>query len=89
MEVRYRESFLRDLKKLKRHALYKKIHQLAFQTLPEAKSLSSLPGVKAMSGYPRRFRIRVGSYRIGLHVEGSVVELVRVVDRRDFYRYFP
>lgn len=89
MEVRYRESFLRDLKKLKKYPLYDKIFTLAFQTLPDAEALTAVPGVKAMTGHPHRYRIRVGSHRVGIQVDGAVVEMVRVLDRRDFYRYFP
>lgn len=86
MEVRDRESFLRDLKKL---PIYEKIHTLSFGTLPSAGELREIPGVKAMQGYPHRYRIRIASYRIGIEIAGTVVERVRVLDRREFYRYFP
>ena len=89
VDVRYRESFLRDLKKLKKHPIYDRIFALAFRTLPEAEELSKVPGVKAMTGHPHRYRIRVASYRVGIEVDGAVVEMVRVLDRRDFYRFFP
>lgn len=89
MEVRYRESFLRDLKKLKKLPIYERLFDFAFRVLPNADDLRSISGVKAMSGHKRRYRIRVSSFRIGLQVEDSFVELVRVLDRRDFYRYFP
>ncbi|HYO12313.1 MAG TPA: hypothetical protein VE685_03845 [Thermoanaerobaculia bacterium] len=42
-----------------------------------------------MQGQPHRYRIRVASYRIGIEISGTAVELVRVLDRREFYRYFP
>lgn len=71
MEVRYRESFLRDLKKLKKHPLYDKIVTLAFQTLPDAEALTAVPGVKAMTGHPHRYRIRVGSRRVGIQIDGA------------------
>lgn len=89
MDVRYRESFLRDLKKLKRLPIYEKIYALSFETLPSATDLREIPGIKAMQGQPHRYRIRVASYRIGIEISGTVVELVRVLDRREFYRYFP
>ena len=89
MDVRYRESFLRDLKKLKKLPVYHRIYTLAFETLPLANALGDVPGVKAMTGHPHRLRIRVASYRVGIQIEGSVVEMVRALDRREFYRYFP
>jgi mRNA interferase RelE/StbE len=33
--------------------------------------------------------IRVGDYRIGVVLEDGVVTFVRVLHRRDVYRYFP
>ena len=44
---------------------------------------------KAMRGYPNRYRIRIGNYRIGIEVHGDNVEVMRVLHRREFYRYFP
>ncbi len=89
MDVRYRQSFLRDLTGLKNQPVYGRIFKLAFETLPAANELREVSSVKAMKGYTNRFRIRVGSFRIGIEVDGTIVELVRVIDRRDFYRYFP
>lgn len=89
MDVRYRESFLRDLKKLKKKPVFARIHRLAFEILPEARELREVPGVKPMTGHPGRYRIRVGHYRIGIELDGAIVEIVRALDRRDFYRYFP
>ena len=89
MEVRYRESFLRDLKKLKKLPIYEKIFLLSFETLPSTAELRDVPGVKALQGHPHRFRIRVGSYRIGIETAAGTIEMVRVLDRREFYRYFP
>lgn len=62
---------------------------LSFQTLPEAGDRIETPGLKSMSGHPHRHRIRLGNYRVGIRVEEATVEMVRVLDRRDFYRYFP
>lgn len=42
-----------------------------------------------MKGYPNRYRIRIGNYRVGIEVSGERVEIMRVLHRREFYRYFP
>ena len=89
MEVQYRKSFLRDLKKLKGQPVYDKIFELVFTTLPEVDRLRDVTGVKAMKGYPSRYRIRIGAYRVGIEVHGDNVEVMRVLHRREFYRYFP
>jgi mRNA-degrading endonuclease RelE of RelBE toxin-antitoxin system len=89
VEVQYRKAFLRDLKKLKKQPVYDRIFELTFTTLPEVGRLRDVAGVKAMRGYPNRYRIRIGNYRVGIEVQGNNVEVMRVLHRREFYRYFP
>lgn len=89
MKIEYRKLFLKDLKKLKGSSAYQQIFELAFTTLPAAQSLQSLPNVKALAGYSNRYRIRVGDYRIGIELNGNTLEVMRVLHRREFYRYFP
>jgi len=57
LNVEFRESFARDLKKLR--------------------------------GGERYYRIRVGSYRVGILAESGRVIFVRCLPRKDLYRYFP
>lgn len=89
MNVEYRQLFLRDLKKLKKTEMYERIYLLAFDILPKLENLQDFPNIKAMVGYPGYYRIRLGDYRIGFTMEDDSIELMRVIHRRDFYRYFP
>ena len=89
MEVKYRQLFLRDLKKLQKQPIYDQVLALAFTILPAVDTLRDVTNIKAMKGYPNRYRIRIGSYRIGIEVHGATVEMIRVLNRQEFYRYFP
>jgi mRNA-degrading endonuclease RelE of RelBE toxin-antitoxin system len=89
LKVEYRQLFLKDLKKLKKQPVYEQVFNLAFETLPNAEDLKDLSNVKALKGYPNRYRIRIGNYRIGIEMSGEKVEMMRVLHRREFYRYFP
>ena len=89
MQVKYREAFLRDLKKLKKQAIYQQVYEIVFTSLPQAKTLQDVPHCKALKGHPKRYRIRVGDYRIGLQREGQTLQVMRVMHRREFYRYYP
>lgn len=89
MEVRYRQVFLQDLKKLKNLPVYYQIFTLAFTTLPAAVSLREISNVKMIRGTSHRYRIRIGNYRVGIESQGNMVEMRRVLHRREFYRYFP
>lgn len=89
MEVQYRQAFLKDLKQLKSSESYERIYEVAFTTLAAINTLEELSDIKAMKGYSGRYRIRIGDYRIGIEVNGDVIEVMRVLHRREFYRYFP
>ncbi len=89
MEVRYRKLFLKDLKKLKSLKIYDKICKLVFEELPNIKNIEEIKGLKQLKGSNCRYRIRIGNYRIGLEIREDKIELMRILHRRDFYRYFP
>jgi mRNA interferase RelE/StbE len=81
-------SFARDLKKVRDTAVRDQVRS-AILRVEEAPDLGAVSGLKKLSGTGRYFRIRVGEYRIGLRIEGDIVTFVRVLPRRDIYRYFP
>jgi mRNA interferase RelE/StbE len=89
MKIEYRQLFLKDLKKLKKQPIYKQIYTLTFDILPTVKSLQDVPNVKALVGTQNRYRIRIGDYRIGIEINNNNLEVLRVLHRREFYRYFP
>jgi mRNA interferase RelE/StbE len=89
LKVEYRQLFLKDLRKLKKQPVYQRVLNLAFEILPNTEDLKDLSNVKAMKGYPNRYRIRIGDYRVGIEVSGEQLEMMRVLHRREFYRYFP
>ena len=89
LEVQYRQAFLKDLKQLKSSTSYQRIYEVAFTTLAAINTLEEISDIKAMKGYSRRYRIRIGDYRIGIEVNDDFIEVMRVLYRREFYRYFP
>lgn len=88
MKVSFEASFARDLKKIKNKALLQSIEQ----TITEVKAATTLTEIKSLGklrGYPTFFRIRIGDYRIGLEVLNDEIIFVRVLHRKEIYRYFP
>ena len=61
----------------------------AIEQVEAAEDLRRVRRARRLSGSRSFYRIRIGEYRIGLAVEASDVEFVRVLHRRDIYRYFP
>ena len=88
MKVTFRQSFARDLKKVKDQAVLDLIRR-AIEQVEGASTTHELRNLKKMSGPGNFYRIRVGDYRLGVVVEGGQVEFVRCLARRDLYRFFP
>ena len=88
MKARYRKSFERDVRKVGDRAVLARL-AAALRAIEEAGSLMDVTGVRPLSGVPGLYRLRIGDYRLGIAVEGEVVEIVRFLHRREIYRYFP
>jgi len=87
MNVLADKSFQKDIQKLDT-ATKKQISNLLIQ-LNQAKSLNEISNFKKIKGFKNAFRIRLGSYRIGIRLDGNSIVLVRILHRRDIYKYFP
>ena len=88
MKLRYSRRFRRDLRQVTDPDLNRRI-ELAIEALKSASTLSEVGNVRRVRGWERLYRIRVGSYRIGIEMDGDVVILHRFGHRREFYRDFP
>jgi len=88
VKTAFRESFARDLKKIKDRTVLERLKQ-ALEDLERAEELREVSSIKRMSCPGNFFRLRIGDYRVGIVIEGGEVEFVRFLHRRDIYRHFP
>ncbi|MCB0292639.1 MAG: type II toxin-antitoxin system RelE/ParE family toxin [Calditrichaeota bacterium] len=88
MQVRYEESFEKDLKAVKDSKIFKRLKRI-IDEVKNAENLSMIKNIKKLKGYDTYFRIRMGDYRVGIEVVGETVIFVRFLHRRDVYKYFP
>ena len=88
MQVTFRSSFLRDLKKIKDQLLLDRIAQ-AIECVEQATDLQDLSDLKKLSGFHDFYRIRVGDYRLGIALADDAIEFIRCLPRKDLYRFFP
>ncbi len=88
MKVTFRQSFARDLKKVKDQAVLDRVRRAIEQVEGES-TTHELRDLKKMSGPGNFYRIRVGDYRLGVVVGAGQVEFVRCLPRRNLYRFFP
>jgi mRNA-degrading endonuclease RelE of RelBE toxin-antitoxin system len=87
----YKPAFLKDLKRVQPARIRTRIENIVFNDMPTLQSPFDHPALEAMQGHHGFYKIRVGSFRIGLciHPPNHTVIFYRVLHRRDIYRYFP
>jgi mRNA interferase RelE/StbE len=87
LRVRFKASFARDLGALKDKSLLERVKAL-IAAVESAETPLEIPNLKKLRG-GAYYRVRLGDYRVGLVVEESAIVFVRVLHRREVYRYFP
>lgn len=89
MNVEYLPTFLKDLKALRSTPVFESIKRLVFEEIPGYSGLEEIVGLKKLKANDNAYRVRVGDYRIGFTITGNVITFVRVLHRKEIYRYFP
>lgn len=88
MNVEFRKSFEKDLNNLRDESLLQRI-QAVIEEVELAENLGDVNNLKKLKADGNYYRIRVGDYRIGISVNENIVIFVRVLHRKEVYRYFP
>lgn len=88
MNVVFKSSFLRDVKKIRMQHTLDQI-ETAIETAERSNHITEIPGVKQIKGAKNHYRVRIGTYRIGIAVEAEILYFVRCLPRKDIYKLFP
>jgi mRNA interferase RelE/StbE len=89
VEVEFKGSFYRDLRRIKSQALKQRIKK-AIKEVEQASTLRDVANLGKIKGKKSSYyRIRIGDYRIGLRLRDKTVIFVRFLHRKDIYKYFP
>ena len=88
MNVEFRKSFEKDLGNIRDEALLERI-KAVIEEVEIAETLGDVSNLKKLKTDGDYYRIRVGDYRIGIAVYEEAIIFVRVLHRKDVYRYFP
>ena len=89
MICEYMPTFIKDLKALKSTPVYESVKSFVFEEIPSYSSLDEISNLKKLKDADNAYRIRVGDYRVGFTFEGETITFIRVLHRKDIYRYFP
>ena len=88
MTIDYKATFLRDIKKLKDKEQAARLKEIISE-IKAVNSISEIKNIRKIEGSPNHYRIKTGDYRIGLVLFGEKIVLVRCLNRKEIYRYFP
>jgi len=88
VEVLFDKSFLQDIRKISDGKLKLRISKTIL-LIEEADTPHDIPNLSKMKGHESAYRIRLGTYRMGLFKEREAVRLIRVLHRKDIYNFFP
>jgi mRNA interferase RelE/StbE len=59
------------------------------ESIEEYESLNNVANLKKLKAGKNHFRLRIGGYRLGLILEKEKVIFVRLLHRKDIYKFFP
>ena len=81
MRINIRKSAIKDLKRID-HKNKKTIHL----KILELAKFPSIPNVKKLTNFEPAYRLRIGNYRILFDVYEDLIEVGRVLHRKDSYK---
>ena len=88
MKTQFRKSFEKDLKKILDQKLLIQIKKV-IEDIETVTTLGEIKNLKKLKGKGDFYRIRIGEYRIGIKVHDDTIIFVRLLHRREMYRFFP
>jgi mRNA interferase RelE/StbE len=88
MKVEVRKAFEKDIQTVINKKLALQITSV-LNELGRCTALSEINNIKKMKAKGDYYRIRIGKYRLGLKQESGTLILLRFMDRKYIYTYFP
>ena len=82
------KSFDKDINKINDKSILKKVVN-CITDIQDTNNLSEIKNLNKLKGFESKYRIKIGDYRIGLIIENKRVTFVRLLHRKDIYKFFP
>jgi mRNA interferase RelE/StbE len=89
LQVTFTKTFLKDLAKVVPVNRRQQIEKFVFEDLPVLSSIENAGNIEKMTGYKNHYKVRFGEYRVGLLKSNNTIELHRVLNRKEIYKFFP
>lgn len=88
MNIDFSNTFFKDLTKIKNKKIISEIDEL-INEIEISENLNSFQNIKKLTGYKDYYRIKIQNYRLGIKVTPDKISFMRVLQRKDIYRFFP
>jgi mRNA interferase RelE/StbE len=89
MRTVFKKSFTRDLRSYsKDKTLLARVEETILQ-VESSETIVDITNLKKLKAEGSYYRIRIGNFRLGLIINNKTVIFVRLLHRKDIYRYFP
>lgn len=88
MIVKIDKSFEKDVKSINSQLINKNLIK-TINELQTANKISDISNLKKIQGTNNYYRIRIGDYRLCMIIIKTEIQLIRLLHRKDIYRYFP
>ena len=88
MDIKYEESFEKDLLKIVDNKIKKKIIRV-IANIKQANKPQDIANLKKLENYKTYYRIRIGNYRVGIEIIKDKLIFTRILPRKDIYKFFP
>jgi len=88
VKISYKKKFLKDVNKLPDH-IKQGILDIAFKQILEIENIQDFSNLKKLTGFKNFYRIRYSDYRVGIAVQQDKIVFLRVLHRKDIYKFFP
>jgi mRNA interferase RelE/StbE len=82
------KSFEKDILKVTDKKIAGQLKSIIAE-LEACKTVSAIRNLKKMTGKGNYYRIRLGNFRIGVKIESDTIYLLRFMNRKEIYKYFP
>jgi mRNA interferase RelE/StbE len=90
MKVFFKKSFIKDFQRLPTE-IKEEVKKICLTIFPKIKNLKefNLYPLKKLRGFKFYYRIKLKDFRIGFKKSDDEVIFMRVLHRKDIYKYFP
>ena len=88
MKIKIDKSFEKDSDKIKDKTVLIKVSEI-IESIERLSDYSQIKNLKKLKSSKNYFRIRVGDYRIGIKIIEDEIIFIRLLHRKDIYKFFP